>query len=247
MQVFADKKIYKQFSYLLSFKISYHGSLIKGIKVLSRPRGTLSAFVHHALPEDYIQDQLYYHTDIIIIQRDRDIKKNKLTSIRGIALLKILTSTNSLTNNLNNPNYPQTHYPPPPLELLILGNAKSSTITTRYSKNIHRGRGSHMIAFIKSLQTAIQLYSIDNTIPYYYQYGWRFYNHPKQKKERSHYKQAVHNLQEALKQKDEEQIHKTLQPFTKFTHWIEELLSDDSLEEAREQAINNGFRMILRV
>ena len=72
-------------------------------------------------------------------------------------------------------------------------------------------------------------------------------NHPKQKKERSHYKQAVHNLQEALKLKDEEQIHKTLQPFTKFTHWIEELLSDDSLEEAREQAINNGFRMILRV
>ena len=104
-----------------------------------------------------------------------------------------------------------------------------------------------MIAFIKSLQTTIQLYSIDNTIPYYYQYGWRFYNHPKQKKERNHYKQAVSNLQQALEQKDEEQIHKTLQPFTKFTHWIEELLSDDSLEEAREQAINNGFRMILRV
>ena len=75
MQVFADKKIYKQFSHLLSFKISYHGSLIKGIKLLSRPRGTLSAFVHHTLPEDYIQDQLYYHTDIIIIQRDRDINR----------------------------------------------------------------------------------------------------------------------------------------------------------------------------
>ena len=104
-----------------------------------------------------------------------------------------------------------------------------------------------MIAFIKSLQTAIQLYSIDNTIPYYYQYGWRFYNHPEQQKERRHYKEAVSNLQHALEQKDEEQIHKTLQPFTKFTHWIEELLSDDSLEEAREQAINNGFRMILRV
>ena len=236
MQVFANKKIYKQFSHLLSFKISYQGPLIEGIKLLSRPRGTLSTFVRHVLPEDYIQDQLYYHTDIIVIQRDRDIKKNKLTSIRGIALLKVLTNTNSFTNIPRNP---------PSLELLILGNAKSSTITTRYSKNIHRGRGSHMIGFIKSLQTVIQLYSIDNTIPYYYQYGWRFYNHPKQKKERSHYKQAVSNLQQALEQKDEEQIHKTLQPFTKFTHWIEELLSDDSLEEARQQAINNGFRMIL--
>ena len=192
MQVFADKKIYKQFSHLLSFKISYQGSLIEGIKLLSRPRGSLSAYVHHALPEDYIQEQLYYHTDIIIIQRDRDIKKNKLASIRGIALLKILTSYNSLTSSQSNP---------PSLELLILGNAKSSTITTRYSKNIHCGRGSHIIAFIKSLQTTIQLYSIDNTIPYYYQYGWRFYNHPKQKKERSHYKQAVSNLQQALEKK----------------------------------------------
>ena len=237
MQVFANKKIYKQFSHLLSFKISYQGPLIEGIKLLSRPRGTLSAYVRHALPEDYIQEQLYYHTDIIVIQRDRDIKKNKLASIRGIALLKILTSYNSLTSSQSNP---------PSLELLILGNAKSSTITTRYSKNIHCGRGSHMIAFIKSLQTTIQLYSIDNTIPYYYQYGWRFYNHPKQKRERSHYKQAVSNLQQALEQKDEKQIHKTLQPFTKFTHWIEELLSDNSLEEAREQAINNGFRMILQ-
>ena len=244
MQVFADKKIYKQFSPLLSFKISYQGSLIEGIKLLSRPRGSLSALVRHALPEDYIQDQLYYHTDIIVIQRDRDIKNNKLTSIRGIALLKVLTSTNSLTNiQSNRPSYSSF----PPLELLILGNAKSSTITTRYSKNIHRGHGSHMIAFIKSLQTAIQLYSIDNTIPYYYQYGWRFYNHPEQQKERRHYKEAVCNLQQALEQKNEHQIHKTLQPFTKFTHWIEELLSDDSLEEAREQAINNGFRMILRV
>ena len=197
MQVFANKKIYKQFSHLLSFKISYQGSLIEGIKLLSRPRGTLSAYVRHALPEDYIQDQLYYHTDIIVIQRDRDITKNKLTSIRGVALLKVLTTANSLTNNLNNPNYPLTHYPPP-LELLILGNAKSSTITTRYSKNIHHGRGSHMIAFIKSLQTAIQLYSIDNTIPYYYQYGWRFYNHPEQQKERRHYKEAVSNIQLSL-------------------------------------------------
>ena len=237
MQVFVNKKIYKQFSHLLSFKISYQGPLIEGIKLLSRPRGTLSAYVRHALPEDYIQEQLYYHTDIIVIQRDRDIKKNKLISIRGIALLKILTSYNSLTSSQSNP---------PSLELLILGNAKSSTITTRYSKNIHCGRGSHMIAFIKSLQTTIQLYSIDNTIPYYYQYGWRFYNHPKQKRERSHYKQAVSNLQQALEQKDKEQIHKTLQPFTKFTHWIEELLSDYSLEEARKQAINNGFRMILQ-
>ena len=212
MQVFADKKIYKQFSHLLSFKISYQGPLIEGIKLLSRPRGSLSSLVRHALPEDYIQDQLYYHTDIIVIQRDRDIKKNKLTSIRGIALLKVLTSINSLTNIQSNT---PSHSSFPPLELLILGNAKSSTITTRYSKNIHRGRGSHMIAFIKSLQTAIQLYSIDNTIPYYYQYGWRFYNHPEQQKERSHYKQAVSNLQQALEQKDEEQIHKTLQPFTK--------------------------------
>lgn len=244
MQVFANKKIYKQFSSLLSFKISYQGSLIEGIKLLSRPRGSLSALVRHALPEDYIQDQLYYHTDIILIQRDRDIKKNKLTSIRGVALLKVLTSANSLTNIQSNT---PSHSSFPPLELLILGNAKSSTITTRYSKNIHRGRGSHMIAFIKSLQTAIQLYSIDNTIPYYYQYGWRFYNHPEQQKERRHYKEAVRNLQQALEQKNEHQIHKTLQPFTKFTHWIEELLSDDSLEEAREQAINNGFRMILRV
>ena len=244
MQVFADKNIYKQFSHILSFKISYQGPLIEGIKLLSRPRGSLSAFVRHALPEDYIQDQLYYHTDIIVIQRDRDIKKNKLTSIRGIALLKVLTSTNSFTNI---ESYPTTYYSFPPLELLILGNAKTSIITTRYSKNIHRGHGSHMIAFIKSLQTAIQLYSIDNTIPYYYKYGWRFYNHLEQKKERSHYRQAVNNLQQALKQKDEHQIHKTLQPFTKFTHWIKELLSDDSLEEAREQAINNGFRMILRV
>ena len=86
MQVFADKKIYKQFSQLLSFKISYQGPLIEGIKLLSCPRGSLSTYVRHALPEDYIQDQLYYHTDIIVIQRDRDIKKNKLTSIRGIAL-----------------------------------------------------------------------------------------------------------------------------------------------------------------
>ena len=244
MQVFANKKIYKQFSHLLSFKISYQGPLIEGIKLLSRPRGSLSVLVRHALPEDYIQDQLYYHTDIIVIQRDRDIKKNKLTSLRGIALLKVLTSTNYLTNiQSNTPSYSSF----PPLELLILGNAKTSTITTRYSKNIHRGRGNHMIAFIKSLQTAIQLYSIDNTIPYYYQYGWRFYNHPEQQKERRHYKEAVRNLQHALEQKNEHQIHKTLQPFIKFTHWIEELLSDDSLEEAREQAINNGFRMILRV
>ena len=33
MQVFADKKIYKQFSHLLSFKISYQGRLIEGIKL----------------------------------------------------------------------------------------------------------------------------------------------------------------------------------------------------------------------
>ena len=57
----------------------------------------------------------------------------------------------------------------------------------------------------------------------------------------------MNNLQKALEQNDKLQIYKTLQPFIKFTHWIEELLSDDSLEEAREQAINNGFRMILRI
>ena len=233
MQVFADKEIYQLFKSLLSFRISYHGSLIQGIKLLGRPRGTLSAIVRNVLPEDYIQEQLNYHTDIIIIQRDRDIKKNKQTTIRGVALLKILTTSINTSSNTS-PN-------PCPLELLVLGNAQTPTITTRYSKHICRGRGHHIIALLKSLQQSIQLYSIDNTIPYYYQYGWRFYNHPKQKNERGHYKQAVTNLHLAIQTKDQLQIHQRLQPFTKFTSWVEELLSDDSLEESREKAINGGF------
>ena len=75
MQIFADKEVYDIFKPLLSFRINYQGPIIQGIKLFSRPRGSLSAFVRHALPEDYIQEQLNYYTDIIVIQRDRDIKK----------------------------------------------------------------------------------------------------------------------------------------------------------------------------
>ena len=225
MLVFANHTTSQIFMNNLSFRMSYQGSLAEGQKLLSRPRGILSALVRHELPEDYIYDQIYNEADIIIIQMDRDTKLNKFTAIRGIALLKYNT-----TNNI--------------LNLLILGNAKASTIVTRNSHNIHRGRGFHIIAFLKSLHKSIQLYSIDNTIPYYYQYGWRFYNHPDQKKERTHYKDAVGHLHLSIQMKDPEKIHQALNPFMKFTQWVEEILSDDSIEESRELAKNNGFRMI---
>ena len=234
MQVYADKSVFKYFQTSLSFRISYKDTLAQGQELLCRPRGTLSTLVRNQLPEDYIYDQIYETANIIIIQRDRDIKLNRFTSIRGIALLKLTSDTSSDTSSDTAPT----------LNLLILGNAKASKIITRNSHNIHRGQGYHIIAFLKSLQKPIQLYSIDNTIPYYYQYGWRFYNHPKQKTEREHYKHAVHHLHLSIQTKDPAQIHQALNPFMKFTPWVEEILSDNSLEESRELAKNNGFRML---
>ena len=135
MQVYADKSVFKYFHTSLSFRISYKGTLAQGQELHCRPRGTLSTLVRNQLPEDYIYDQIYETANIIIIQRDRDIKLNRFTSIRGIALLKLTSDTSSETA-------PDTA---PTLNLLILGNAKASKIITRNSHNIHRGQGLSLI------------------------------------------------------------------------------------------------------
>lgn len=227
-----DTAIYFDFK---TDKYRSNGTLDQGINLLSRPKGFLSAITRNVISEEHILNELYFETDIIIIQRDRS------RAIRGIALLKY----QELKQNI---------------VLLIIGNAKPPNVKLR--SNYKYKKGKHLILFIKyfarQLNCSISLYSLDNTIPFYYNLGWRF----NPSNERNYYRECVTKLTLFLKDygyndpTDNNNLklkHKLLQPFFKFTKFSKELLYDfdyhdcqaDKLKWAREQAKIDGYRMVL--
>ena len=227
-----DTAIYFDFK---THKYRPNGNLDQGINLLSRPRGFISALTRGVISEEHVFNELYFETDIIITQRDRS------RAIRGIALLKYQEQKQNIV-------------------LLIIGNAKPPNVTLR--SNYKYKTGKHLILFIKyfasQLNCSISLYSLDNTIPFYYNLGWRF----NPIKERDYYQTCVKQFSIFLKEygyndpTDNNILkvkHKLLQPFFKFTKFSKELLCDhewhdcqaDKLEWAREQAKIDGYRMIL--
>ena len=201
------------------------GGLKTGIKYLSRPRGFYSSVVRNELPEDYIHIMLD-NTNIIVIQRD--IINNKEASIRGFALLELEKDT---------------------LSVLILGTAAYS-METRSANKVF-GRGKDIIEQIKNIainnRDKIELYAIDNSILYYYQYGWRFIR-SRYVKERACYTKIIEDLKFMYKNNYKIENNKyKLNRLYKFTKITEELLSHDDTKTCRINAYNNGFRMTLYI
>ena len=183
------------------FKKNYKGTLEEGIKALQRPNGTLTCYFHGLIYRDYIEEKLN-EASVIILIRDKLIdNEKKELSIRGLCVLKQLKNNKYM--------------------LLLLGCASRLNLCLRSSKLYIQGKGKLVIDYLKLLKDIeIIVYSIEDSIGYYYKAGWRF---------------------------GKRNVDLNLKRLFKYTSFVKELLNDEDIETNRETAVLNGYRMTLQL
>ena len=224
IQTFYNNDIAKQ------LKLTPTNTLNKGKELLKLPCGSISAIMHDKINENFIREKINESNMILI---GYDYCNGSLRSVRGFQLIKV--DKHKIT-------------------LLAFGRAKRSTMKLR--RDIKFIRGMDLMRELIKIKTLykliIEVFAIDEAIPYYYNQGWRF-----KLKERCHYKNCVKELENYFNKfnyyDDDINKEKLLQPFFKFTKFTKELLCqnyyhDNTIEKliwSRKQAKDDGFKMIL--
>jgi hypothetical protein len=208
------------------------GSLYDGKRILLDKKNGFNSMGHDNVSADYIKEIIdYKNTNLILILTDNTKREN----IRGFVLLYI--------NDFQ-------------MELSIICVNKRPNVKTR--SNINYGNGSQLINIIKFLGTGfvggIKTYALDNIIPYYYKFGWRFIVSD-QATERSHLIDVYRNLLEFFKRtkhylkrdKDENELIRLLFPLRGFLEDRANIIRTGEAigADATELARDNGYQMLL--
>ncbi len=206
------------------------GHITKAHKLLKKTKGTFEAWCQGGLPYDYVKDVIgdIEETNLIIILRDSD------GTMRGIALLNVSESQ---------------------MELLVLCSAQRPASSDKQDK--FYGKGSDLLKLIKflgrNLKDGIKLYALENVIPLYYKFGWRFI-FTCDAKERSYVEDAVKDLATYfedhrfdLGDKETDELFGILTGFKGRTKGLAEQIREKGIKgkEAFEQVKDNGFEMLL--
>ena len=170
-------------------------------------------------------------TNLIIILTDNTVRKN----IRGFALISIKDDH---------------------MVLNIICVNKRPNVRTR--SNINYGSGTMLIDIImflgKDFIKGIRTCSLDNIIPYYYNFGWRFIVNDRAT-ERSHFKNVCHDLSAFFKktrnnlnrENDKKELIRLLIPLRGFLEYRANIIRTGQAVggEATELANGDGYQMLL--
>ena len=207
-------------------------SLYEGKKTLLDKKNGFNSMGHDNVSPSYVKEVIDDEdTNLILILTDNTKREN----IRGFVLLHI--------NDFQ-------------MELSIICVNKRPNVRTR--SNINYGNGSQLINIItflgKGLVYGIKTYALDNIVPYYYKFGWRFIVNDRAT-ERSHLINVYHNLSEFFKrtrhylkrEKDENELIRLLFPLRGFLENRANIIRMGEAigAEATELARDNGYQMLL--
>lgn len=226
--------------------------------------GVLRTLVQDGLPASYVRAQLDDNiiapsftpddtpSNLIIIQYDTD-KKGKQSSMRGIALCQVKYDDIIVKSSDKFEEIDDTKVT---MKLLVLGNAKKSSVKLRDPKKIKGGSNIiKAIQFIgKNIPNGIELYALETVISYYWKFGWRFMSSCLADKPSHIGKKEIDKLLNFhLKHGDpneyntdeNEKYEKILTNFNRFSDKFYKDLHHEGKEIATERAGDNGYRMLL--